>query len=136
MFVDGAQVAHEAVQGILERVDALAAKIGTTAQRIWDVYVAQAKVEAIRDAVLSVILLIVAALSVRLILFFGKKFNDTDYSGVGTVFGLGAAIVVLSAVIILCLVFSGVNAYAAIPEWFNPQYWAFQHLTADLKNFF
>ena len=136
MFVDGAQVAHEAVQGILERVDALAAKIGTTAQRIWDVYVAQAKVEAIRDAVLSVILLIVAALSVRLILFFGKKFNDTDYSEDGTVFGLGAAIVVLSAVIILCLVFSGVNAYAAIPEWFNPQYWAFQHLTADLKNLF
>jgi hypothetical protein len=27
-------------------------------------------------------------------------------------------------------------SYNALTEWLNPQYWAFQHLTADLKNLF
>jgi hypothetical protein len=49
------------VQGILSRIDALAQRIGTTAGHLWDVYVAQARVEAITDTAIVVSLLIVAA---------------------------------------------------------------------------
>jgi hypothetical protein len=60
MFIDGTQVADKAVDGILQRIDALAAKIGTTAQHIWDVYVAQAKVEGVRDLMIVGIMLTMA----------------------------------------------------------------------------
>ena len=62
MLIDGTQVADKAVDGILQRIDALSAKIGTTAAHVWDVYVQQARVEAIRDTVFVVILLIVSSL--------------------------------------------------------------------------
>ena len=47
----GAQVTDKAIDGILQRLDALAAKIGTTAAQLWQVYIAEARVETIRDLV-------------------------------------------------------------------------------------
>jgi hypothetical protein len=62
MFQTGAQVTDKAVDGILQRIDSLSVKIGTTAAHVWDVYVQQARVEAIRDTVFVVLLLIVSYL--------------------------------------------------------------------------
>jgi hypothetical protein len=132
MFIDGAQVADKAVDGILQRIDALAAKIGTTAQHIWDVYVAQARVEAIRDTVFVVLFLIVSSLlaylSYRLFRYGIKRdgYDDWPYITGGFAGFFSLAILVASLVIF----------YGAIGEWLNPQYWAFQQLTKDLKNLF
>jgi hypothetical protein len=130
MFIDGAQVADKAVDGILQRIDALATKIGTTAAHVWDVYVAQARVEAIRDTFYVVSFLIVSSLlaylSYRLFRYGIEKdgYDEWPYvaGGFSGVFSLALLIV------------SFVMFYGAIGEWMNPQYWAFQHLTADLKN--
>jgi len=132
MFIDGAQVADKAVDGILQRIDALAAKIGTTAQHIWDVYVAQARVEAIRDTVFVVILLIVSSLlaylSYRLFRHGIKRDCYDDWPFITGAFSvIGSAGALIAALVI---------SYGAIGELLNPQYWAFQHLMQDLRNLF
>jgi len=133
MILDGAQVAETAVQGILSRIDQLAAKIGTTAVHIWDVYVAQARVEAIRSTALAVVLLGLAVFFATYVRGLFWQMHKRAYdSGEGwaagaIIFGIVGAALVIPALI---------NLYVGFGEWLNPQYWAFQHLTADLKNLF
>ena len=82
MFIDGAQVADKAVDGILQRIDALAAKIGTTAAHIWDVYVQQARVEAIRDTFFVVLFLTASCLLTYLfyrLVRYGIKIDCDDF---------------------------------------------------------
>ena len=139
MILDGAQVADAAVQGILSRIDQLAAKIGTTAAHVWQIYIAQARVEAIRDAGMAVLLLSLAiflATYVRGLFWLRyKTANEVGLykdSGHGWLFGVALSLLATGALLFpffACI-------YSAIPEWLNPQYWAFQHLTADLKNLF
>ena len=116
----GAQVANDAVQGILSRVDQLAAKLGTTAGNVWNIYLAQAKVEAIRDTVVGVPILLLG-LAALCFSFFSQD-SDEDARGMSFFFGL-----------VVCAAAIGFFLYPAIGEWFNPAYWAFQHLTEDLK---
>ena len=132
MLIDGTQVADKAVDGILQRIDALAAKIGTTAAHVWDVYVQQARVEAIRDTVSVVLLLIVSAFLANLsYCLFRYGIREDNYDDWPYVTGGFAAAVSLALLIVLSS-----TCYGAIGEWLNPQYWAFQHLMADLKNVF
>lgn len=127
MILDGAQVADAAVQGILSRIDQLAAKIGTTAAHVWQIYIAQARVEAIRDTVMAVLLL-----SLAIFLLFWLRYKTDNEVGLYKDSGQGW----LSGVALSLLATGALYIYSAIPEWLNPQYWAFQHLTADLKNLF
>lgn len=127
MILDGAQVADAAVQGILSRIDQLAAKIGTTAAHVWQIYIAQARVEAIRDTGMAVLLL-----SLAIFLLFWLRYKTDNEVGLYKDSGQGW----LSGVALSLLATGALYIYSAIPEWLNPQYWAFQHLTADLKNLF
>jgi hypothetical protein len=134
--VSGAQVADNAVQGILQRIDALAAKIGTTAAHVWEIYIQQARVEGIRDASLLLLLLIVAAVLVRLVFFAGKRAKEIKSNGRYSSDGDGwVAICIISGVAAGFAVGLGLMfGYGALGELLNPQYWAFQHLAADLRN--
>jgi hypothetical protein len=133
MFIDGTQVADKAVDGILQRIDALAAKIGTTAQHIWDVYVAQAKVEGVRDLMIVGIMLTMAIVTGIGFKWFWFKAKKAD-SDIEDFFVFMAGFCVIAFIISVVCTFS--FAYSAVGEFLNPQYWAFQHLTADLKNLF
>ena len=132
MLIDGTQIADKAVDGILQRIDALSAKIGTTAAHVWDVYVQQARVEAIRDTVFVVILLIVSSLlaylSYRLSRHGIKRDCYDDWPFITGTFAVIGSIGALIAALVI--------SYGAIGELLNPQYWAFQQLTKDLKNLF
>lgn len=130
----GTQVADKAVDGILQRIDALAAKIGTTAQHVWEVYVAQAKVEAVRDTATGVFFVIVSALlsylAYRLFLYgikVGKSKGDESPDWPFITGSLAALVTVIFLVIAISVF------YSALGEWINPQYWAFQHLAQDIK---
>ena len=137
IFSEGAQVADKAVQEVLSRVDALAAKLGIAAQHVWEIYVQQAKVEAIRDVITTVLFLLIAFGLFKAIPFFwGLKQKaasvDRYEDGAGW-----AAAAIISGVLILPAVGLVLGfLYSAVGEWINPQYWAFQHLVLDLKNIF
>lgn len=134
MILDGAQVADAAVQGILSRIDQLAAKIGTTAAHVWQIYIAQARVEAIRDTGMAVLLLSLAIFLATYVrgLFWRRYKTANKDSEQGWFFGVALSLLATGALLFPFFAY----IYSAIPEWLNPQYWAFQHLTADLKNLF
>lgn len=131
----GAQVAYETANGILQRIDALAAKLGTTAAQLWQVYLAQATVEALRDAALAVLLLSISTiLGFKIIPFFWNKLSAAEklrHDGDGW----GAAAIITAIVCIGLTTAAVCFLYASVGEFANPAYWAFQHLTADLRNF-
>jgi len=127
MFIDGAQVTDKAVDGILQRIDALSTKLGTTAAHIWDVYVWQARVEAIRDTVFIVLFLIVSSLFAYLsyrLFRHGIKIDCDDWPFVTGTFALIGSVGALIAALVI--------TYGVIGKLLNPQYWAFQHLMGDL----
>ena len=131
MFQTGAQVTDKAIDGILQRLDALAAKIGTTAAQLWQVYIAEARVETIRDFLLAGTLFGitgVAGFAAYKLIRTGIK-NDRRGDGFGYFFGGGVCCI--AAIVLFVIALS--TAYGAIPEALNPQYWAFQHLTQDIK---
>ena len=61
-MIDGNGVTQGVVDALLQRLDALAAKLGVTAQYIYGVYVAQARVEAVRDTLCAVCWLVLSVL--------------------------------------------------------------------------
>lgn len=123
----GAQVASQAVDGLLARIDQLAAKLGTTATNVWNIYIAQSRVEAIRDFSIFAIFTLLAIASGFLANMCIRKSARTRNEDL---FGAGVAAIVFGVIFLIIGLFW---LYPAIGEWFNPQYWAFQHITADIK---
>jgi hypothetical protein len=141
----GAQVANQAVQGILSRIDQLAAKIGTTAAHVWEVYVGQSRVEGLCDCVVAVLLIGVAsvfALNVKGLWRRGVEYKNServDRDGNGEIHdpsGWYILSIIFGVASTILLLVSLSFVYSSIGELLNPQYWAFQHLTTDLKNLF
>jgi hypothetical protein len=89
-------------------------------------------VEGVRDVMIVGIMLtmaIVTGIGFKWFWFKAKE-ADSDVEFFGFMAGVCAIVFIVSVV----LTFS--FAYSAVGEFLNPQYWAFQHLTADLKNLF
>jgi hypothetical protein len=117
-------VSQDVANQIFQRLDALAAKLGVTAQFIFGIYVQQARVEALRDTLLGLFLfalgLAFGYIGVRLIRF-GQKENNYD----GWPFLCGG----LSYIpCLVAMVFAILAIYYAIGEWMNPQFWALDAL--------
>jgi hypothetical protein len=134
----GAQVASDAVQGILSRIDQLAAKLGTTAANLWQIYVGQAKIEGIRDTGIGVLILVLSAVAFIL----AKVFWNTATKKAESAYRYNSGDGFFTTSVMTMVVGGGLFAislfwfYGAFGEFYNPQYWAFQHLTQDLKNLF
>jgi hypothetical protein len=100
---------------------------------VWQIYIAQARVEAIRDTGMAVLLLSLAIFLATYVRgLFWRRYKTANEVGLYIDSGQGW----LSGVALSLLATGALYIYSAIPEWLNPQYWAFQHLTADLKNLF
>ena len=127
----GAQVADSAIQGILSRIDILAQKLGTTAAYLWQTYLAQARVESIRDGIIAFLGLVAVIASSICFPKAWKKVRESEYGddALYVFYGIVCGIGVITGLITF-LSFG----YSAIGEALNPSYWAFQHLTLDLKN--
>lgn len=123
--MDAPIVSQETANQVLQRLDALAAKLGVTAQYIYGVYVAQARVEAVRDSLFAVLGVFGVCVSIYLFRWAWRHDDTHDssmYVGMGSI-----ALFVFSAATML------VSAYAAIGEWMNPQFWALDALFKAIK---
>lgn len=121
-------ISDQSVNAILNKLDALAQKLGVTAQFVYSIYVKQAYVEAIRDTVVS-------ALFLSLGLSFGylgyrlfKYGVEEDYDG--WPFSTGSFSVLIA---IVSFIFCVAYAYSAFGEFSNPQFWALTTLFQNVK---
>jgi hypothetical protein len=120
------KVTHE----VLTRFDVLAEKLGVAAGQIWQIYVAQAKVEGIKYLASGV----VGLLPLAIYLYFAKRFWVWDLdagfnkNGSGGIFaGFATMIALISGGLAL------INLFASLTPLLNPQYWAFQQIVSQLK---
>lgn len=123
-------VSQETVNQVMQRLDALAAKLGVTAQYIYGVYVQQAHVEAIRDVLIASLFLPggvgLVYLAYRLFKWgAAQQKYDVDWPfAVGFFAGLlGVFLGALSC----CF------GYSALGAWLNPQFWALDALFKAVK---
>jgi hypothetical protein len=113
---------------LLARLDALAAKLGVTADALWSLYLHQAHIEGIQDAIVAGVfgLLFVISLGIvvaSLLYAISDDFNDGFPVGcgiAGIVGTVGAAIA------------GSTYAFAAYSELYNPGFWAFSQLVSHL----
>lgn len=152
----GAQVTDQAVQGILSRIDLLSAKLGIVATHLWEIYVHQAKIEGFVSLALAGFFLIIVLVSTYYLskelrrweaaksewrayrsvedAWYGsgkdgkpvKPLSDDDPNS-----GIITTTIMIGVIGIIVVLVSLGSAYTPL---LNPQYWAFQHLTADLRS--
>lgn len=122
---------------LLRRLDALAAKLGTTAAHVWQVYVAQGRVEAVRDSIMVAMLAGVAiAMLLRAPQFCWRNRCEIKKKCQWDGDGWTALAVLSVGIALVCCIVAVYFGYSAAGEWLNPQYWAFQHLMQDLHGAF
>lgn len=107
---------------ILKRIDVLAEKLGTTATHIYQVYVAQARIEAIEDIIAA---LAFAAIALVCILLAMKNFRSKNVDQ------FVIAIMIIGAVISYFVAFYSI--LGAATEALNPEWWAIHHIAVELK---
>ena len=117
-------------QEILDRIDALAAKLGVTSDALWAILVRQARVEACVDIV--AMMLFMCLVIVGWVLYAKKSRAGWEREDWGsfTMMGVGqiSAIVVLCAAslaAIILLIFEGSSSVKAL---IAPEFWAYKHL--------
>ena len=109
---------------LLQRLDALAAKLNVTAQYLWAVMLRQAHIEAATDLVWASISLTIALACGYFLLRVARMalantWDSEDY----LLKALVAGLVTLLAVVFFCI-----NLQNAITPLLNPEFWALQQL--------
>ena len=124
-------------KAILDRVDALAAHLNTTAGQLFDVLKHQAFIAAMQDTIGLLFFVGVTAALVKFGLYLrSAEITERENGKVETKFGVAASkcwgwVFVLAFVAALL----GINVYLSdvLTEFLNPQYFAIQKLAELLK---
>lgn len=114
-------------QELIGRLDALAAKIGTTGAHLWEVLVRQSIITGYADLGTAVILAATCATLAYFARKFWLAFEKHDHGG-----GLaGSAVSYIAAVI--CGIVAIVSVYNAVLELSNPEYFALSEILKAVK---
>lgn len=115
---------------VLKRIDALAAKLGTTGEYLWTVLVRQARVEAIQNIVTVILSAIVIAVSIAVLKWGIRREVENDWWGEP---GNITAIIASVTLAIVCTVII-IQLSNAIPTLLmNPEYWALKQVLEAMK---
>ena len=109
---------------VLSKLDALAAKIGVTVEQVWLWVVKQQYVDAIYYSITASIFIIITTTMMILTKKYWEKIEKESLEG----FFVGVNIVVSIITIITISI-----ALTAIPNVFNPEYWALKDLMGMIK---
>ena len=121
-------VSDQSVQLVVSKLEALANKLGVTAEFIFKVYTKQAYIEAIRDGFITFLLCCatfgLAYGSYRLVKYAKEDSCDEWPFMMG---GIGGLLSIGGLVWIFC------NIWAILGEALNPQFWALQNIFQSIK---
>lgn len=106
---------------ILQRLDALAAKLGVAGEGLWEILVLQAKISGIVDLIWVPILALLAFGAIRLMKWAEDQASDWD--GVMVL----SCVVIFASTIALPFLFT-----AGIKELLNPEYYALNKILTIL----
>lgn len=109
---------------ILQRIDALAAKLGVTAPYLWGVLIKQARVEVLTDAICMVVFSVGIYVCYRV----GRRYatvTSEDGGDILCVLCVGAAMIMLVSLIV-------VSRKISTPL-FNPEFYALQQINELFK---
>ena len=118
---------EELMKEVFSRLDALAAKLGVTAEYLFGLYVRQAPLEAIYTLMLIAAALISAALLLGSIVLGMKKCSKSfeDWcAAVGTVSGITFVVLLVASVI---------QASDVLAQLYNPEYWAVKEIISQIS---
>lgn len=116
-------------QELLKRLDAVAAKLGTTTEYLWKVLVKQGYVEGIAQLVSIPALLLLAYMGYRLSKKLYQMGEDDGWNGPGPVFGSAFLYLGIGAAIFLAMG----NAYFGLLQLLNPEYFALRQILQAIK---
>lgn len=116
---------------ILKRIDAVAEKFGVTSGQLWQIFVAQQKVEGFSHLAWAFFNSIVVVAGVFAFRWGNKKLKETSlYTDEDTCY---IVMIVGSIVSLLFSLFVLINLDCAFTEFLNPDYAAFKTLVNMLK---
>ncbi len=120
-----------AVEKVLQKIDAIAIKLGTTAEHLWVILVKQAYVTFIGYSIRYVLAIIFLCCMVKFFPYMYRKFTHEDWCAESTSGGF------LIATFVICMIITVVAATGAVANitytislYFNPEYFAFQRIAA------
>lgn len=119
-------------QQIAPLLEKLAAKLGTTAEHLWGVLVKQAPIDGTVELVGAILMFIGTFILIKKLPKIINYIEEKDNEGltIVSVFGgvLGGVAIVTYAILFLATLSTLIAAF------FNPEYWALQHILSLLKN--
>lgn len=115
---------NEQIQKMLET---LATKFGTTVEKLWDVLVTQARIEAVCNTVYLAVLITVWFFFIKFVRRFIQWQKDASDEGM---YVAGFALVVLGSHLLTIL--TGFGGYSMVSTiitgFFNPEFWALKQI--------
>ena len=116
---------------VYQRLDALAAKLGTTVQYLWSVVLRQARVEIIQDLCLAIVFFLAIGLLSYVLKKLVKYIKD-DAAGWNDEWSFIAAGLCIFG-IVGSFAWLVIMLYSVITPLLNPEYWALQQVLNALK---
>jgi len=111
-------------------LEKLAEKLGTTADKVWEVLLIQAKVSAIYDIAFLCFFIVFTIVTRKPLQVIVKRVMRKDDEWTLISGSLGIAIILV--VILISAVVTVSNAYMTVTALVNPEYWAIQQILKHL----
>ena len=123
------ETTQELTKEFLTRLDALADKLGTTADYLWIVLVKQAQIEAIESIFILISGIGTTYFTMKLWWWLVPRIEAAEHEDGGWIF-LG----VISSIVSIVLIISSMFSVFSIPtKLLNPEYWALQEIMKVLQ---
>ena len=111
----------------------LAAKLGTTAEHLWDVLIRQAPIASTVNIVCFVVMLTAIPICIKWLTWSVKKGDDADYDEEIVYFVQAFIAGAIGFVSLLGVLFGIGSMSMTIAGFFNPEYWALHEVLSHLK---
>lgn len=112
---------------ILQRIDALAAKLGTTAQYLWGVLIRQARIEVIENIICIAVFVAFGYAMFRVCAKYAHAWEDCDN------FPEAMASVFSGIAVVICMIVVAVAFCSIWTPLLNPEFWALKQVLGAAK---